>query len=373
MKVLFLSEWYPHRYDAMAGLFVRKHAVAVARQGVDVCVLYLHHDDTLTHREIIEQHTESVREIYVYYPSRYLSALKAGWQYTRSQWGMPDICQLNVISKNAILPLWLRLRFHIPYIIVEHWTGYLRQNGAYLTGSKAHRLIAQTAVHHAAAIATVSDKLAEAMQDCGLLHPRYERVDNVVDDFFFKRAIRSPHKPLNLLHISCFNERAKNVKGLLRAVRNVCKQRTDFTLTIVGNGIDYTAVRSYANLLRFPDGILRWTDELPPEQVAEQFDFADAFLLFSHYETCGVVLLESLATGTPIISTPVGIAPEIITPDNGILIAEGNEASLTQAINRLLDHPDSYNRQTIRAAAAPFSEEAVGKKLLTIYNTYARL
>ena len=43
-KVLFLSAWYPNRYDAMAGLFVRKHAEAVG-QYADVCVLYLHLDD----------------------------------------------------------------------------------------------------------------------------------------------------------------------------------------------------------------------------------------------------------------------------------------------------------------------------------------
>ena len=39
MKVLYLTQWYPHRYDAMAGLFVRNHAEAAIRQGVDVCVL----------------------------------------------------------------------------------------------------------------------------------------------------------------------------------------------------------------------------------------------------------------------------------------------------------------------------------------------
>ena len=40
MKVLFLSAWYPTERDAMAGLFVQKHAEAVAQQGHDVRVLY---------------------------------------------------------------------------------------------------------------------------------------------------------------------------------------------------------------------------------------------------------------------------------------------------------------------------------------------
>ena len=41
MKILYLTEWYPHRYDPMPGLFVRKHAAASVRQGLDVCVLFL--------------------------------------------------------------------------------------------------------------------------------------------------------------------------------------------------------------------------------------------------------------------------------------------------------------------------------------------
>lgn len=67
MKVLYLSPWYPHRYDAMSGLFVRKHAEAVARN-CEVCVLFLYADDNVKKYEVIEQVTNGVREIYVYFP-----------------------------------------------------------------------------------------------------------------------------------------------------------------------------------------------------------------------------------------------------------------------------------------------------------------
>ena len=60
-KVLFLSAWYPNRYDAMAGLFVRKHAEAVS-QYADVCVLYLHLDDKIDDFQIVEQSYNDVRE-----------------------------------------------------------------------------------------------------------------------------------------------------------------------------------------------------------------------------------------------------------------------------------------------------------------------
>ena len=74
MKVLYVSEWYPHRYDAMSGLFVRKHAQSVAFQEVDVCVLYVYptEDKSFTSlHEIVDQHTSLVREVYVYYRGAY--------------------------------------------------------------------------------------------------------------------------------------------------------------------------------------------------------------------------------------------------------------------------------------------------------------
>ena len=67
MKVLFLSAWYPHRYDAMWGLFVRKHAEAASRL-CDVCVLYIWADENVSRFDIVEQVTNGVREVYVYYP-----------------------------------------------------------------------------------------------------------------------------------------------------------------------------------------------------------------------------------------------------------------------------------------------------------------
>ena len=66
-KVLFLSAWYPHRYDAMEGLFVRKHALA-ANLYSDVCVLFLYADKHISHFEIVKQKKQQLTEIYVYYP-----------------------------------------------------------------------------------------------------------------------------------------------------------------------------------------------------------------------------------------------------------------------------------------------------------------
>ncbi|MBR1426971.1 MAG: glycosyltransferase [Paludibacteraceae bacterium] len=373
MKVLYLSEWYPHRYDAMAGLFVRKHAEAVARRGVDVCVLYLHRDDSVRGREPVEQVTDGVREVYVYYRGSYLLALRAGWRYVRTHWGMPDLCQLNVITKNALLPLYLRRRYGVPYVVVEHWTGYLPENGAYESGARLHRRLAETTVAHASCVMAVSQMLMDNIRRVGLTHPDMRLLNNVVDDFFFRR----PEPPradarLRMLHISCFDEPHKNVCGLLRAVEALCAERKDVVLTLVGVGPDYAAVRSYADTLDLPAEALRWTGELTPEQVAAEFDRADVFVLFSNYETAGVVLSEALATGTPVISTPVGIAPDVINPQTGLMVAPGDEAALVQAMAYMADHYGDYDRDAIRRYGDQFAYRTVGDQLLKCYEQTLR-
>jgi hypothetical protein len=69
MKVLFISAWYPNRYDEMAGLFVRKHAQAVS-QFCDVEVLYIHPATDINRFEICVKNIDKLKETTVYFPAK---------------------------------------------------------------------------------------------------------------------------------------------------------------------------------------------------------------------------------------------------------------------------------------------------------------
>lgn len=378
MKILYLTEWYPHRYDAMYGLFVRRHAAAAVAAGDEVCVIYLHRltaenlkqSADAGHRcpqyEIQKLTTNGVSEYYSYYRHGYFSALRQVWKEVKHTWGKPDLCQINVVSKDAILPFFLLVVQRIPYMVVEHWSGYLPENNAYMQSDILHRWFTRLVVRHARRLLVVSKELEHGMTKCGVRNKHTYIINNVVDDVFFAQptpAHSSPQHTTQFVHISCFDEQAKNVRGILNAVRRLADRHTDFHITMVGTGKDIGLCRQYATDLHLGEDIVSWTGELPPATVARELAQADAFVLFSNYETAGVVLSESMAVGTPVITTPVGIASEIIDNQTGIIVPIGDEQQLALSMEEIILGKRSFSREHIRTQALPFTEKAVGETL----------
>lgn len=345
MKVLFLTPWYPSEKDAMSGLFVQKHVEAVRAQGIEVRVIH----------------------------SQGWSDTWQQWKALRREGWMPDAVQLNVIQKQGLLALWLKKRYGIPYVIIEHWSGYLPENGQFLRMPAFKRRLYALIAEKAATLMTVSERHAQAMRACGMKNARWIKTRNVVDDFFFQKTPNTQNNqntqntPKTLLHISCFDERAKNVKGLLRAAQELSGQRQDWRLVLVGTGVDYAEVRAYAETLTLPAERVEWTGELTPQEVAQAFDKADIFVLNSNYENAPVVISESLAKGVPVVSTNVGGIPEMVNEQCGILVPPGDESRLTEALNTMLDHCHEYDRGTIRQYGAQYSFAEVGAQFKHVY------
>ena len=310
MKILFLTPWYPSAKDAMSGLFVQKHVEAVRAQGCDVRVIF----------------SQGWRETW----RQWKTLQKSGW--------MPDIVQLNVIQKQGVLALWLKKRYGIPYVIIEHWSGYLPENGSYMRQGALKRRFCGLIASQASVLMPVSNCLKEAMQQCGIRNERWEKVNNVVDEGFFNPTPTLPTREGEstkgtkiILHVSCFDERAKE--------------------------------------LAFEEGLLRWTGELTPQEVAKEMHKADVFVLSSNYENAPVVLSESLACGTPIIATRAGGMPEMVSDECGVLVPPRDDQALYEAMDFMLDHNSDYNPAVIRKHGEQYSPERVGKHLKAIYES----
>ncbi|VBB43433.1 Glycosyl transferase group 1 [uncultured Paludibacter sp.] len=384
MNVLFISAWYPHRYDSMAGLFVQKHAEAVSLYA-DVKVLYVHADDKIKKNEITVNQHNNIQEYRVYYPfseKTFLAKIKKTinyfWAYQKglkaikkTGWKI-EIIHLHTIIISGLIAYFYKLFHNIPYVITEHWSRYLTTNNTF--SNKFDKFITKIITKNASAIMPVSNILKNGMIENGLKNDNYLVINNVVDDFFYQDKLSTQKQKKRILHISCFDEAAKNVNGMLCSIKNLSTLRNDFELVIIGTGKDYVQTRSYCETLKIPKDTVLFLGEKTPKEVAEWFRKSDVFVLFSNYETAGVVIAESLVSGVPVISTKVGIAPEVINEINGKLIEIGDEKALTQTLNKVLNNLPNYNNKEIQNNSKDlFSYKNVGKKIVKVYENCLKI
>ena len=153
------------------------------------------------------------------------------------------------------------------------------------------------------------------------------------------------------------DERTKNPEGLLCTLKGLLDEHSNFSLTIVSDEEtdrwkELTGQLGLQEHVQFK-GPLNWAD------VAPYYHAADAFLLFSDYESFSIVLAEAWATGTPVITTKVGIAYNM--PDYlGMAIEVGNNKQLLAAMEHFIDTKgDAYNGEQLAEYAERFHSSAI--------------
>ena len=99
------------------------------------------------------------------------------------------------------------------------------------------------------------------------------------------------------------------------------------------------------------------------------YSAGDAFVFGSRTETQGLVLLEAMALGVPVVSTAVMGTREILAPGRGCLIAEEDESHFAAQIIRLLGDPELRRRlsEEARAYAREWSAPVLAARLLACY------
>jgi glycosyltransferase involved in cell wall biosynthesis len=92
-----------------------------------------------------------------------------------------------------------------------------------------------------------------------------------------------------------------------------------------------------------PDLLVRWHTGIRPgsQKLRDLYARADVFALPSRSETYGIAVAEALASGLPIITTPIGALPEMVrNGENGFLISPGRPDRLAETLSRLAGSPN---------------------------------
>lgn len=373
LKILFISSWYPNKFRPLNGIFIKRHAAANMLD-CDVSAAFVCSAETNSIEESTEDDVYTLRGYYknptlkIFKPVRYLLMWKKVLSVYKTKKGKPDIINANIVYPVSIIARWVKKMWGIPYVITEHCTFYFPEDGRYK--GFIIKLISRIGVANATAVITVSHKLSAAMQSLGLKN-KYFIVPNVVDTEVFKMKPSNPKQDghFNFLHISSLDEEQKNVTGIIRMFKKFHGVHPLSTLTIVWDEENKDMIDKIRTKEPFSetDGVFLVGKKMGAA-VAELFQSAGAFVLFSNYENLPVVMLESFCCGVPVIATRVGDVPEYINDKNGILIDAKDENQLYGAMEKVYVNTRSYNPVEIRNSVVDkVSPAVISKQFTDIY------
>ena len=374
LHVLVIPSWYPQSEQDVDGIFFQNQAQALQRKGIKTAILapmfrYLRKETAsiLTGPYGFAQYRQKGLDIYawrsMYFFPRFplididrirwvRAGLKAFDRYIGEN-GIPDIIHAHCISQ----------KYGIPYVITEHSSTITRG----LVRPHQWQPM-KNAAAHASALLAVSHRFAHVLQH--QYGTTWQYLPNILGNIFTRAfnppQINRPDKYFTFCTVSHLR-RLKGHDVLLSAFARALAKHPNLRLNIGGSGQEETNLKRQARQLGITHAVT-FLGALQPEAVLDLMRNSDAFVLASRTETFGVVYIEALSQGLPVIATRCGGAESIVSDGNGYLVPVDDDDALADALIKMYEHHSDFEPARLRENCLnEFGENAVIGRLIGIF------
>ncbi len=382
-RVLILPSWY----QPDGGTFFRDHAEALNSKEFEVHVL-VNRTITFTGNSLNEillsgRRSEKdengvlvCRRSTLKWPkfekwnlNRWIRKYIRHFEQYRVKHGLPDIMIVQSSIWAGAVAARLKKAFHIPYILVEHrgrFTEHLELSEEYFESWYIDYL--KGAFNNANRLVCVSEALKNKISTISNIPvSEISTIPNLVDTEFFAPSGRT-RELLPFIFLSAgILQHIKGFDILLGAFARFLEQNDgEFFLRIAGKGKDEKKLKKYAADLGIIDRV-SFLGKVSRERIKDEMQRSNVVVLPSRFESFGVVLIEAIATGCPIIATRSGGPESIVNKSNGFLVSVENEEELADAMERMYLSYENFNPEVIRnEAVEKYSSEYVCEKYRTL-------
>ncbi|OFS87271.1 glycosyl transferase family 1 [Oligella sp. HMSC05A10] len=378
--ILIIPSWYPAYSGDINGSFFREQAIALRKRGHKVGVLaptirslrdyksFFNKPYGISYEDDEGVQTFRYHSINITAKMHRLSVKR--WErigerlfkkYVDSH-GKPEVIHVHSMVYAGYIALHLHISYKIPYVITEHSSSFLKgliSNGALTSLQKV--------VDNSSQNLAVS-KIFTTNLDKKFKENTWTYIPNIVNDDFLKVELNNCFEQFTFINV-CFLDRNKRVDLLISAFATAFKGNNKVRLKIGGSGTEELSLKTLSEKLGVSEQVT-FLGRLSREQVKRELSRANALVLSSDYETFGVVLIEALALGKPIISTKSGGPESIIVPQVGYLVEKDSVDGLASGMCHLFENYEKFDPKSIRQYCfEQFSEDAVCKKLENVYQS----
>lgn len=162
----------------------------------------------------------------------------------------------------------------------------------------------------------------------------------------------------------------KNIELIIRGFSELLKMRQDILLLIAGKGPAEDDLKSLVAGLGLTEKV-RFLGFVPKDELPKLYASCDAFVIASRFETQGLVALEAMASGCPVVGINFRAIPEIIKDRVNGYLFEDSPASLARALDIAIDDRDKVSSAG-RATAEQYCIENCTTRLIELYTELSR-
>lgn len=381
--ILMVAGWFPDEKNPTLGIFVKEHVKSVAAFcNATVVTLRVEKTNRIFPKIIIAEYTEedySRYDVIVETPFRkfglhdYLA--KRAYEKTINRINKNnniDLMHIHVRTHITKLVTAVDATRHIPIVVSEHWSFY--QTGILtLPVEEQKRTIEEVKLWYTnvsiKAILPVSEMLGKIMQErYGVQKNCITKVGNVAAACFDGVNKQNNNEDVNIVLAAMWTY-PKNPMLFVEALKQLHPTlEKKINVHWIGSGPQLVevknAVTSGLEKINF-----RFYGVQPKQEIANIFERADFLVHPSDSENLPTIIAEALCSGLPVLSNRVGGIPEMIDDSNGLLVEPKDISVFAKALFFLIENHKSFNTSLIAENAKKlYSQNAIGKKLITIYN-----
>ncbi len=376
MNILIIPSWYATNSNPTNGSFFREQAMALKEAGHNVIVAFV--EVRLASRDLFSEKVDikddngikTYRIIQGKIPKTGNIGTAIAFRrglikiiknlYNREN---IDIVHLHSCIWGGIGAVSASRKLNIPLVITEHSSYYSRYRVKMI-----EKLILRYSFKSANKVISVSNSLREIISK---YKSNIEVIPNMVDcdkvlSIINKKNNLGEEGQFTFLSL-CYLKKNKGVDILIRAFSTYFRGK-EVKLIIAGDGPERENLENLSKEL----GILEQVEfkgALNRDEVYKVMSNCNIFVLPSKFETFGVVLIEALANGKPVISTRNGGANDIVTDENGILVDIDDIEGLGKAMVDLKLDYNKYNEEEIRNSCInKYSKKIITRQLEKVYS-----